>query len=713
VDLVLVDNGSTDGSAAWARRTALPFPVRVVENAGNESFAAANNAAARDARGELVLFLNNDIIPIDPGWLGYLVESLGRTGAAAAGARLVLPRRGGSPASLPAGFGDLHLQHAGVTFRWIGGIPRPRNVGAVDPADPAWAGVREVPAATAACLLVRRDRFLGLGGFDEAYVYGYEDVDFCLRLGADGGRIVVDGRAVLWHDESATRRTETDRETRRQQRRNLERFNGTWGPRLTRAGLREAMGGERWLTSDAPRLAILGGRDDPALARLADGLASRGWDVARHAADPEALGRGEPDDAIVALVADPALDVRRLPRCAVIAGWIAGDAEAWTASPWFDDLDLVLCAGPDDAVAAAARGATATHVIGQPEGDALLASLDAWTEADRVTILVQARDLHEATVSGDFHFARALRRQLERRGVPTAVRIHDAWRLPISTRDDTVLQLWGRSELLPRPGQRRVLWVMYHPELVTDEVVARYTLVLVASAPFAAGLASRSPVPVHVLNQATDPDRFRPGLPGPAHELLFVGNSRGARRPILDDLVGTPHDLAVYGRGWDPELLDPACWRGDHVANEALAGYYGSAAIVLNDHWRESADNGFINNRIYDALAAGAFVVSDRVDGIEAEFDGGVVTYRDAPDLIRLVDAWLADPAGRAARAARGRDAVLARHTFAHRADALLDLLDLPRSHAGEPAIARPGGPATAMADSEGNAIRVSGLDAV
>jgi spore maturation protein CgeB len=103
-----------------------------------------------------------------------------------------------------------------------------------------------------------------------------------------------------------------------------------------------------------------------------------------------------------------------------------------------------------------------------------------------------------------------------------------------------------------------------------------------------------------------------------------------------------------------------------------LASYYGAAGIVLNDHWVEQVEAGLINNRLYDALAAGAFVISDSVPGLDEEFDGGVVTYCDAADLALKVDHYLADPKSREPYVERGRRAVLARHTIAHRADVLL-----------------------------------------
>jgi spore maturation protein CgeB len=82
---------------------------------------------------------------------------------------------------------------------------------------------------------------------------------------------------------------------------------------------------------------------------------------------------------------------------------------------------------------------------------------------------------------------------------------------------------------------------------------------------------------------------------------------------------------------------------------------------------------GFLSNRLYDASAAGAFVISDGVDGLEAEFDGGIVAYRDRAHLRSLIDHYLEHPDERRDHAQRARAAVIARHTFDHRARALLD----------------------------------------
>jgi spore maturation protein CgeB len=177
---------------------------------------------------------------------------------------------------------------------------------------------------------------------------------------------------------------------------------------------------------------------------------------------------------------------------------------------------------------------------------------------------------------------------------------------------------------------------------------------------------------VHVLEQATDPAVFFPEPDDAhAHELVFVGNSRKVMRRILADLLPTDHDLAVWGGDWD-DLIDPRHVVGTYLPNAEVRHVYSSAAIVLNDHWDDMREHGFASNRLYDAVACGALVLSDRIDGLEERFGGAVVTYDGPEELRTIVEHFLAHPEERAARAAAGRELVLAQHTFAHRVDALL-----------------------------------------
>src|SRR4029079_14944736 len=175
-----------------------------------------------------------------------------------------------------------------------------------------------------------------------------------------------------------------------------------------------------------------------------------------------------------------------------------------------------------------------------------------WAAATRygLRVGVPSRDVIERW--GDYHFARALQRSLERAGHPTRVHILPDWGSATAARDDVAVHMLGLKEAPTRRAQVNILWQISHPDRATPELYERYDQVFVASDLFAARMADRVTVPVSPLHQATDPERFRPEPGGPHHELLFVANSRKVHRRIGDDLAATTHDLAIYGANWTP-----------------------------------------------------------------------------------------------------------------------------------------------------------------
>jgi spore maturation protein CgeB len=313
----------------------------------------------------------------------------------------------------------------------------------------------------------------------------------------------------------------------------------------------------------------------------------------------------------------------------------------------------------------------------------LRALVDGWLRAERWAIAIGPRTREDSRSWGDTYFARAVRRALVRRGRPTSVHVHGEW-AAAEGRADVVLHLFGARAPRPRPGPVSLLWVISHPDRIDGTGMTGYDHVLVASTPFAERMAALAPdAGVSPLHQATDPDRFRP-TPGaaPSTSLLFVGSSRGWRRPMVDAAIATGREVAVFGGGWTADLVDPAVVRGPWLPNEELAGWYSAASIVLADHYGDMREFGFISNRVYDALACGAFVLSDDVAGLESEFDGGAVACATEAEAIAAIELYLADPIARAEHAARGRAAVLDRHTFAHRAEALVELVASLRARA-------------------------------
>jgi GT2 family glycosyltransferase len=166
------------------------LPVTLVVMERNGGFAAATNAAARQASGRTVLLLNSDVIPVRPGWLDALIEARARASAVAATAKLL--------------FDDGSLQHAGLYFArdaegmWFNNHYHKGLPGAWPGADIA----RRVPGGTGAAVLIERARFEAAGGVCEDYVVGdYEDSDLCLRLQQAGGTIIYEPRAELYHFE--------------------------------------------------------------------------------------------------------------------------------------------------------------------------------------------------------------------------------------------------------------------------------------------------------------------------------------------------------------------------------------------------------------------------------------------------------------------------------------------------------------------------------
>jgi hypothetical protein len=428
--------------------------------------------------------------------------------------------------------------------------------------------------------------------------------------------------------------------------------------------------GDRGRSTAGPLRVAIAGLDG--VVPIRDDLELLGWQVT--SLDTAGDGWTPPDASVdVVLVLDHDLDIRRLPRRIVTVAWLGDDAAAWLGQPWFDEFDVVV--SPSDAADEVRRVSAklATPVDpGAPPGPAIRSALTTWASSTRFGLLVGISNWEVAESWGDYHFARALQRSLERAGHPTRLHFQPDWSDAVTAREDVTVHLFGLREISPRQSQINLLWQISHPDLATTELYDRYDHVFVASDRFAARMAPLAHVPVTALHQATDPERFWPDPTGPAHELLFVGNSRNVRRRIIDDLADTPHELAVYGRRWRPELIDPRFVKGERIPNADLRRYYSSAAIVLNDHWDDMRAEGFLSNRLYDALACGALVISDHVVGIDTEFDGAVVTYRDRADLAGLIDRYLADADERHERGWRGRAAILARHTFDARAEVLL-----------------------------------------
>jgi GT2 family glycosyltransferase len=167
------------------------FRCVVVPYVREFNFSEMNNLGAQAAKHPALIFLNDDVVPLENGWISRILQHLQRDDIGAVGARLLYP--------------DESLQHAGIVIgvgEGCGHVGRHQFTSELWP----WLNLtRDVSAVTGACLGIRKDVWTKLEGFDTRYPVNFNDVDLCLRARAAGWRVIIEGSAVLQHEECRTR----------------------------------------------------------------------------------------------------------------------------------------------------------------------------------------------------------------------------------------------------------------------------------------------------------------------------------------------------------------------------------------------------------------------------------------------------------------------------------------------------------------------------
>lgn len=194
-ELVLVDNGSEQKQTKnFLHRCRISHGAQIVHLDEPFNFSKLCNAGAAVVHRDILLFLNNDVMAMQPAWLEAMLEVVSDPRVGVVGATLLYP--------------DRTIQHAGLA-------PTGPNGNWVHPyrhqAD-SHAGhqselrrIRSVPAVTGACLMIRRKLFEELQGFDHRYPVTMNDVDLCERVRQRGLQVVITPFARLWHFESLSR----------------------------------------------------------------------------------------------------------------------------------------------------------------------------------------------------------------------------------------------------------------------------------------------------------------------------------------------------------------------------------------------------------------------------------------------------------------------------------------------------------------------------
>ena len=187
-ELILIDNASRDGTTNYMGMHACTLKVNSVKM----NFSQSNNYGAKIAQGDYFLFLNNDT-KLESNLLEEMVKTFSldpKIGVVGCQLRLMrTPHK---------------VHHAGIMFTekyepYELGLSQPFGVPELPKNDDRVWNVREVPAVTSACMMVRKDVFFDVGGFDEGYIFGWEDTDFNLRARQKGWKVYYNGKSWAYH----------------------------------------------------------------------------------------------------------------------------------------------------------------------------------------------------------------------------------------------------------------------------------------------------------------------------------------------------------------------------------------------------------------------------------------------------------------------------------------------------------------------------------
>ncbi len=295
----------------------------------------------------------------------------------------------------------------------------------------------------------------------------------------------------------------------------------------------------------------------------------------------------------------------------------------------------------------------------------------------RIAIKIPAFNNQSAAHWGDYHFAHSLKNAFIKKGHPARVDLFDSWYEQGYMTDDVVIVLRGIKRYHTRGSQINIMWNISHPEKIDPDEYHDYDHIFVASNVFAQELQEKYSIKAENLLQCTDPALFYPDTSqiedNMKTDILYVANSRGVMRKSVEYTMQKGIPVTIYGTNWE-NLLPPGMIRGNYILNEELRKYYSNCNILLNDHWADMTEEGYISNRIFDALACGAIVLTDRVKGIEQTFDEGLFYYGNADELAEQT-GWIREHMQEAKQMAlKNSKKVLENHTFDIRAERILEV---------------------------------------
>lgn len=669
------------------------------------------NQDAETTESEYLLFVNKDT-EITDGWMDELLIAMreaDRPGAI--GAKLVYPE-------IPAGMANEEksymLQHTGIGFKDVirekAHFIQPYNMKNGQPDSDLNMELQERIAVSKNAMLIKKTVFDEIGGFDDRYIGEYADVDLCLRLYQAGYKNYYCPKALVYSD-GVEDRVEDIKEKKRRCTHDLMVFKGKWQRYLAKQLFNDKISQSHMFTEQKLTVAF-------AVADAKPGTdAEEYYHALFFGAALEALGCkvkilsrtakkdwynvGVDTDILVPVCQD--YDIEAVYNCKndlIRILWQqkdntvclklemeAGQDKAADMDCRFDlDYDLYDLSCMNEKTPAEKKEYLAeqkayvikNHIYEDAaHGFVQMISgcFDVPVCSDEIDICGAMPDDESKKYWGDQHFAVGMKKEFEKLGYKANVLPRDRWY--DQSRAGYVIVLRGKNPYYRPMGDNRkyIMWNISHPDDVTIDEYNSYDYVFFASQKMHDEFASKLHVPSGVAQQCVDDSAmvYEEGH-DKQYELLFVGNSRHVFRPILKDLIPTEHKLTVYGRHWENFPVQDYVV-SDYMDNSKVGQAYHDAKILLNDHWDDMRENGIISNRIFDALAVGAFIISDDIPEIHELFGDNVVTYHGREDLKEKIDYYLKHEEERDAKAKAGQKIALNGHTFRDRVAVMVKVI--------------------------------------
>ncbi|MDB3887365.1 glycosyltransferase [bacterium] len=346
-EIIIYDNNSIDKSKEFINELPKRYSVKTIENDGNNSFSKANNDAVKIAKGEYLLFLNNDI-ETTKGWLTHLVKTIEKDqNIGAVGAKLIYPNK-------DKFLNSLKIQHGGISFKYEKDFMRPINM--ANGHDIFSSNILKIEgrvAVTAACVLLRSSTFSQIKGYDENFVYGYEDVDLSLKLHDKGYKNLICNECILFHYEFGSQNKDLKQDITERRKNNIRHFKNKWQKLLNNKFWEEKLNAKvgnftetkihfAFATTEANPETRAG--DFFTAAELAESLKLIGHKTSfiHVRGNPKNSVIDDDIDVLISMI--DGYDVSKLSgnKNIIKVGWARNWFDRWAERPYIREFDLVL-----------------------------------------------------------------------------------------------------------------------------------------------------------------------------------------------------------------------------------------------------------------------------------------------------------------------------------------------------------------------------------